>query len=287
MLPAPRSGNTRTFALPATFEPGALLWPTNGTSAASACNSPSSDNSGSSSCARRVASTTLSTISCFAEPFVEKLSIATRGSSKPAMAFAVCAVQTAICESWFASGCGVTATSATKRTPSSPYSFAFVMSIMAPLTQLIPGVVLIICNAGRNTLPVVFWAPATCPSASPFLMMRQPRYNGLQTSFCASSIVMPFALRNSKSSVAYFSASGLLHGSMIVAFSMFARPCCCASERISSLLPRRIISAMPSATALSAAFNVRSSVPSGRTMRCLFCWARSIKFLITSIVYLF
>ena len=109
----------------------------------------------------------------------------------------------------------------------------------------------------------------------------------MHTNFCASSIVMPLALRSSKRRFAYFSASGLLHGSMIVAFSMFARPFFCASERISSLLPKITNSAIPSAIALSAALSVRSSVPSGSTMRCLFCCARAIRFLITSIVLIF
>jgi hypothetical protein len=41
MLPACRSGKIKTFALPATVEPGAFDLPTADTSAASACNSPS------------------------------------------------------------------------------------------------------------------------------------------------------------------------------------------------------------------------------------------------------
>ena len=50
---------------------------------------PGEVRDGSSSLARRVASTTLSTTSCFALPFVENDSIATRGSAKPATLFAV------------------------------------------------------------------------------------------------------------------------------------------------------------------------------------------------------
>ena len=41
MFPACKSGNTKTFALPATLESGAFLAPTYSTIAASACNSPS------------------------------------------------------------------------------------------------------------------------------------------------------------------------------------------------------------------------------------------------------
>ena len=123
MLPTSRQGTTNTFALPAIGEPGALLSPTLGTRAASACNSPSIFSSGSNSLANFNASTTLSTTSCFAEPFVEKLNIATRGSI-PATACAVRAVQTAICANWLASGTGVTATSPITNTPLSPHSGA-------------------------------------------------------------------------------------------------------------------------------------------------------------------
>ncbi|EJX01490.1 hypothetical protein EVA_10403 [gut metagenome] len=45
---------------------------------------------------------------------------------------------------------------------------------MAPLTQVMPGAVLIICKAGRSTSPVVLRAPANWPSASPLLMIMQP-----------------------------------------------------------------------------------------------------------------
>ena len=83
----------------ATGEPGALLAPTSGTRAASACISPSKSRVGAISFAILVASTTLSTTSCLAEPLVEKLNRATFGFSIPATAFAVCAVQIAICAS--------------------------------------------------------------------------------------------------------------------------------------------------------------------------------------------
>ena len=96
MLPTSRLGNTNTFALPAMSEPGAFFAPTEGTRAASACSSPSIFRSGFISLAFFVASTTLSTTSCFALPLVEKEHIATRGSAKPATDFAVCAVHTAI-----------------------------------------------------------------------------------------------------------------------------------------------------------------------------------------------
>ena len=76
-------------------EHGALLAPMPGTMAASACNSPSIASDGSICLASSVARTTLSTISCLADPFVEKLSIAMRGSN-PAIARVVRPVITAI-----------------------------------------------------------------------------------------------------------------------------------------------------------------------------------------------
>ena len=175
MLPTSRLGNTSTLAFPAMSEPGAFLAPTEGTNAASACNSPSIFRLGSSSFANLVASITLSTTSCLAEPLVEKLSIATRGSAKPATDLAVCAVHTAICESCAASGIGVTATSPTTSTPSSPYCFSFEMSSIPPLTQVMPGAHLIICRAGRRVSPVVERAPLICPSAPSVLIIMQPR----------------------------------------------------------------------------------------------------------------
>ena len=102
----------------------ALLAPTSGTRAASACSSPSKSRVGAISLAILVASTTLSTTSCLAEPLVEKLNIATFGFSIPATALAVCAVQTAICAIWLASGTGVTATSPMTKIPFFPYSGA-------------------------------------------------------------------------------------------------------------------------------------------------------------------
>ena len=111
MLPTSKLGTISTLASPATGDPGALLAPTEGTNAASACISPSIFKSGAISLANFNASTTLSTFSCFAEPLVEKLSIATFGSAIPATACAVRAVQTAICANCEASGTGVTATS--------------------------------------------------------------------------------------------------------------------------------------------------------------------------------
>ena len=175
MLPTSRHGNTSTLALPAMSLPGAFLAPTEGTRAASACSSPSTFRAGSSSLARRVASITLSTTSCVALPLVEKLSMATRGSSKPATLRAVCAVHTAICESWLASGIGVTATSPTTSTPFSPNSGFLVIRSMAPLTQVMPGEHLIICRAGRRVSPVVLSAPEIWPSAPSVLIIMQPR----------------------------------------------------------------------------------------------------------------
>ena len=126
-----------------------------------------------------------------------------------------------------------------------------------------------IWRAGRRTSPVVLRAPASCPSASPALMMRQPRKSGSSTFLRASSMVMPFFLRSSQSSWAYSSCLGWLAGSMMVALSMLPRPHSLARPRISSGLPRRMRSATPSVRIWLAALRVRSSVPSGSTMRCL------------------
>ena len=61
MLPALISGNTNTFAWPATLEFGALDAATSFITAASYCNGPSINKSGRFSCAIRVASFTFST----------------------------------------------------------------------------------------------------------------------------------------------------------------------------------------------------------------------------------
>ena len=284
MFPTSKHGNTRVLAFPAISLPGAFFAPTDGTRAASACNSPSIFNSGSSSLARRVASITLSHTSWVALPLVEKLSIATRGSAKPATLLAVCAVHTAICANWLASGIGVTATSPTTRTPFSPYSGFLVISSMAPLTQVIPGAVLIICRAGRRVSPVVLNAPDICPSASPVLMIIHPRYSGFFTNSRACSMVIPFFLRSSASRAAYSSLLGLFSGSIRVALSIFFNPSLSARACTSSGLPIRMMSAMSSLSTMSAAVNVRSSVASGSTIRCLLLLARSIICCTKSIV---
>ena len=202
MFPACRSGKTSTFALPATGLPGALVFATLSTNAASACNSPSSCRSGAISFASFVASATLSTNSCFALPFVENESIATRGSM-PAIARAVSAVEIAISANCFASGFGFTAQSANSRKPFSPRCLAGVNIRNAPLTIEQPGLVLRIWNAGRIVSAVVPRAPANSPSASPALIIRQPRYSGSCAFFAASSSVMPLLLRNSYNRLAY------------------------------------------------------------------------------------
>ena len=62
MLPQSKLGKINTFALPATSLPGALDLATDGTNAASACNSPSTVRPGYCSWAILVASATLSTL---------------------------------------------------------------------------------------------------------------------------------------------------------------------------------------------------------------------------------
>ena len=86
---------------------------------------------------------------------------------------------------------------------------------------------------------------------------------------------MPLLLRSSKSRLAYSSVLAEVAGSMIVALSMFFRPSFAARALISPSFPMRMMSAMSSAKALSAAVIVRSSRLSGRTMRCLFAFARA------------
>ena len=58
-----------------------------------------------------------------------------------------------------------------------------------------------------------------------------------------------------------------------------------AREPISAGLPIRIMSATSSASTMSAALNVRSSVASGSTMRCLLLLARSMICCTKSIVF--
>src|SRR5450759_2070344 len=99
MLAALSSGKMNTFALPATGLPGALRSPTEGTYAASNCSSPSGGSSGAFWCASAVASRTLVTMSCSAEPLVLKDSIATAGSM-PVSVLYVFAVAIATSASW-------------------------------------------------------------------------------------------------------------------------------------------------------------------------------------------
>ena len=219
IFPACKSGNTSTLAFPATLDPGAFFSATLGINAASACNSPSICKSGANSRAIRVASVTLSINSCLALPLVEKDSIPTRGSI-PANERAVSAVEIAICANSSALGHGLTAQSANTNTPFSPNCLAGVIIRNAPLTMLTPGRVFSIWKAGRIVSAVVPRAPATSPSASPFFIIKQPKYSGSCAFLCASSIVMPLALRNSHNKEAYFSKSGLFNGSIIVASLM-------------------------------------------------------------------
>ena len=221
MLPACRSGKTSTLALPATGLPGALVFATLSTSAASACSSPSSASSGAISLAIFVASVTLSTSSCLALPFDEKLSIATRGSM-PAIARAVSAVEIAISANCFASGLGFTAQSAKSRKPFSPNCLAGVNIRNAPLTIEQPGLVFRIWKAGRIVSAVVPRAPANSPSASPALIIRQPKYSGSCAFLAASSSVIPLALRSSNSRFAYSGIFGSWIGSTIFASLMYS-----------------------------------------------------------------
>ena len=174
MLPDCRSGKISTLARPATGLPGALDAPTSGTSAASSCISPSSSRLGASSRAIRVACCTFSTSACFALPFVEKDSSATRGSPMPHSVRAVSAAATAMWASSSAVGQGMTTQSAYTSRPSSP-RLRFGHSIKKlEDTTFMPGFVRMICSAGRSMSPVVCAAPDTSPSASPCLTIMMP-----------------------------------------------------------------------------------------------------------------
>ena len=99
--------------------------------------------------------------------------MATRGSMstsclpEAALAMAMAASSSAV-------GLGITAQSPKIITPSSPH-LGSGSSMMKQLdTTLMPGAVLMICSAGRRTLPVELMAPATMPSASPALSITAP-----------------------------------------------------------------------------------------------------------------
>ena len=168
MLPASRSGKTRTFALPATSDPGAFSAATDGTSAASSCRSPSTASSGAFSWASSVASWTFVGTSPLAEPMVEKDSMATFGwvpmyfSHDPADAMAISDSSSAV-------GSMFRPQSANRRVPSSPYSALSVHMMKKADTSFVPGAVFRICSAGRSVLAVEWQAPETRPSASPIL----------------------------------------------------------------------------------------------------------------------
>ncbi len=92
------------------------------------------------------------------------------------MSRVVLAVATAICASSSLVGSGTTAQSAKMSMPFSPYWQPSGSSMMnAPLTTEMPGFVLSTWKAARSTCDVGLSAPATMQSASPALIIRQPR----------------------------------------------------------------------------------------------------------------
>ena len=173
MFPASRSGNTRTFALPATSLPGALEAPTLGTIAASSWNSPSSLSSGCSSFAILVASTILSTSGCFALPFVECESMATIGSSST-RSWKDSAEDAAIAESSSGVGFWFRPESANTNAPFAPYSQSGTTIRKNADTSFVPGLVFRICRHGRSVSAVEWHAPDTIPSASPIFTIITP-----------------------------------------------------------------------------------------------------------------
>ena len=180
-------------------------------------------------------------------------------------------------------GFGITAQSANTKIPLSPYWGVCVNIRNAPETHFMPGAVLIICKAGRNTLPVVFSAPAISPSASPALIIKQAKNKGSSTRTAAFSGVIPFFWRSWKSKSAYAAFFSWFFGSTRVASPMWFNPKPAANSLISAGFPIKIMSATPSASNRSAALRVLSSVPSGRTIRCLSALARAIMSCIKSI----
>src|SRR3712207_3700202 len=107
MFPADKLGKINTFAFPDTSDNGALISPTDFTRAASACNSSSNRKETFLSLKILPASITLSTHSCVADPFVEKLIKATLGLMF-AIDNAVSAEEQAISAICSAFGCGIT-----------------------------------------------------------------------------------------------------------------------------------------------------------------------------------
>ncbi len=164
--------------------------------------------------------------------------------------------------------------------PLDPNSQLGTIIIKALDTTPIPGAVLTIWNAGRNTSPVAVTAPATIPSTSLFFTIKVPYHIGFFTNSLAFSIVIPLFLRTSYNKVAYSSAFGDNSGSIIStpessnSFDAFLRL---------STFPNNTTLAIFSFVMISAALTTLSSLPSGRTIVLGDVVARSLIFLIKSI----
>ena len=162
------------FALPATLDSGAFSFATVGTSAASSWRSPSAASSGAFSLRSSFACWTFSGTSPFADPMVEKDSIAILGSSCMKL-FHEAADAMAISESSSAVGSMLRPQSANSRVPSSPNSDLSVHMMKKAETSLVPGAVFRIWSAGRSVLAVEWQAPETRPSASPIFTIMVPK----------------------------------------------------------------------------------------------------------------
>ena len=112
-----------------------------------------------------VASTTLSTSSCFALPFVEWDNIAIIGFA-PTKFLKLLAEDSAISANSSEVGSWFNPQSANKNVPFSPYSQFGTSRIKNPETNFTPGAVFKICKDGLRTSAVAWQAPATIPSAS-------------------------------------------------------------------------------------------------------------------------
>jgi hypothetical protein len=99
--------------------------------------------------------------------------MATRGSM-PQRTLAVSAEAMAIWASSASVGLGMTAQSAKTNMPWSPMSQSGTIMMKELETMLIPGLVLMICRAGRMVSPVECRAPETSPSASPLWTIMVP-----------------------------------------------------------------------------------------------------------------
>jgi len=137
-----------------------------GIMAASTCISPSIFRSGRRDWASLVASITFWTAGLWADPLVEKLSIATHGST-PRSALQDKAAAMAMSASCSTVGSGRTPVSAKMTDPSTPNSGMMVFMMLHPLRVLFPSESPTPKRAARQVSAVGQLLPATIPSIRP------------------------------------------------------------------------------------------------------------------------